>query len=129
MLMEAPEIAKYFTVSEAAKALDWPEARVRDLQRKGFAPSLSKGRLQFSRSEVARLFVLDRLQGVLGQTAIATAIALALDPAGLEDLLNGRRLKIEALVASPDGIERTFRVDINPVSVDQLRERMAAVSQ
>jgi hypothetical protein len=75
------------------------------------------------------MFVLDRLQAILGQTAIATAIAQALEPAGLEDLLDGRRLKIEALLLSPDGVERRFTVDINPVALDQFRERMSQVSR
>jgi hypothetical protein len=126
--MEAQDLASYYTVTDTARCLGLPEARVRDWQLKKFiAPALTKGRIQFARVDVVRMFVLDQLQTILGPTAIATAIAQALEPTGLEDLLDGRRLKIEALIASPDGIERTFRVDINPVAIDQLRERMAEV--
>jgi hypothetical protein len=130
MLTEAQDLAKYFTVGDTARCLGLPEARVRDWQLKKFiAPALTKGRIQFARVDVVRMFVLDRLQAILGQTAIATAIAQALEPAGLEDLLDGRRLKIEALLLSPDGVERVFTVDINAVALDQFRERMAEVSR
>jgi len=128
--MEAQDLASYYTVSETARALGLPEARVRDWQLKKFiAPALTKGRIQFSRVDVVRMFALDRLQAVFGQTAIATAIAQALEPAGLEDLLEGRRLKIEAFVSSPDGVERRYEVRISPDAVEQLRERMAEVSR
>jgi hypothetical protein len=130
MLMEAQDLAAYYTVSETARALGLPEARIRDWQLKKFiAPALTKGRIQFSRVDVVRMFALDRLQAVFGQTAIATAIAQALEPAGLEDLLEGRRLKIEAVVSSPDGVERTYEVRISPDAIDQLRERIAEVSR
>jgi hypothetical protein len=127
MLKEAPDLARYYDVPQTARCLGLPEARVRDWQRKDIVPALTKGRIQFSRTDVVRMFALDQLQSVFGQTAIATQIAQALQPAGLEGLLEGRLLKIEALVSSPDGVERTFRVDISPVAVERLRERMAEV--
>ncbi len=126
--MDATHLAPYYTVAETARCLDLPEARVRDWQLKKFiAPALTKGRIQFARHDVARMFALDRLQATFGQTAIATAIAQALHPVDLEALLDGERSEISARILSPDGVERTYVVQLGSIAVQQLRERMADV--
>ncbi len=125
MLTEASELARYYSVADTARCLGLPEARVRDWQLKKFiAPVLTKGRIQFARADVARMFVLDQLQAVFGQTAIATAIAQALQPADLEELLDGNRSQIEVVLSTNVG-ERKFIVTV--VNIEQVRERMAAV--
>lgn len=130
MLKDAPELARYYTVSDTARCLDLPEARVRDWQlKKLIAPVLTKGRIQFARADVARMFALDRLQATFGQTAIATAIAQALQPADLEAMLDGQRPEVRARVLSPDGVERTYVVQLDPATLEQLRARMAEVSR
>ena len=61
--MEAQDLASYYTVPDTARCLGLPEARVRDWQLKKFiAPALTKGRIQFARVDVVRMFVLDQLQ-------------------------------------------------------------------
>jgi DNA-binding transcriptional MerR regulator len=130
MLMEAEDLAAYYTVSETARCLGLPEAHVRDWQlKKLIAPALSKGRIQFARHDVARMFALDRFQATFGPVAIATVIAQALQPADLEALLDGERSEIRARVCSPDGDERTYVVQLGRVALQQLRERMAEVSR
>jgi len=128
MLKEAPDLARYYTVPETARCLGLPESRIRDWQLKKFvAPALTKGRIQYARAEVVRMFVLDRLQATFGQVAIATTIAQVLQPAELDALLDGGRSEIRATVPSPSGDQRTYVVQLGRVALQQLRERMAEV--
>jgi MerR HTH family regulatory protein len=118
------DLARFYTVAETARCLGLPEARVRDWQLKKFiTPALSKGRLQFSRADVTRAFVLGQLQDVFGATAFVTGVAKALTVDALDAILDAATRP--QAVAAVGG--RTFKVDLDPIAVADLRARMAEV--
>jgi hypothetical protein len=125
VLMEqtaAKDMAKYFTLADAARVLGQSEAKTRDWQRKGFAPTLTTGRVQLSRADVLRMFVLGQVQRLLGPVAISTEIARAMTPEALDAILDADEPFAEAEVGGP-----LYRVALDPREVDAMRVRMAAV--
>jgi hypothetical protein len=134
MLLEATETPRFFTVADTARCIGLPEARVRDWQLKKFiAPTLTKGRIQFSRADVVRMFVLGQLQETFGQTAIATSMAQAVPADALERLLalDGARcaLNHEAPCVEARVSGRTYHVELDRAAVSALRERMQQTPQ
>src|SRR5262245_17395965 len=124
---ERADLPRYMTVAETARCLGLPEARVRDWQlQKLIAPALTKGRLQFARHDVVRMFVLLQLQDVFGQVALATALAQAVSPAVLKRVVAhesagcaAHEVCVEAELAG-----RMYHVALDPDAVQGLRERM-----
>lgn len=118
----AKDMARYFTLAGAARVVGQSEAKTRDWQRKGFAPALTAGRVQLTRADVLRMFVLGQVQRLLGPVAISTEIARAMTPDALDAILDADEPVAEAVVGGP-----MYRIALDPYEVTAMRERMAAV--
>jgi hypothetical protein len=123
---EAPILATYATVTQAAAACGVNERRVRNWQNLGLlVPAARVGLIQFRLVDVVRCAVLLQLQAVLGQdSALAVEIARGLEAQQLEALMSEDDPRVNVLV---ERVGRRFLIGLDSEELAVFHERLATI--